>query len=80
MLLEKNGFDVEAAANEEEFHVCLSRSARPYGLWILCHTIPNAERSAVNELAAKTNTPVFQLETAIAPSDFLAKVKEALGQ
>jgi hypothetical protein len=78
MLLAVNGFDVDAAVNEHEFQSRIAQSNPPYGVWILCHSLPQKERPAVQALAIEMAAPFYQLESFVAPPDFLEKVAEAL--
>jgi hypothetical protein len=78
LLLRANGFDADTVVTEPEFYLHIARAEPPYRLWILCHSIPKEERPALLALSTKLTTLLYQLETPVAPPDFLEKVAEAL--
>jgi hypothetical protein len=78
LLLEQGGFTADTAGTLQEFQARIAEARSPYGLYVLCHTVPAAERHAISVDALKANIAVYQLTTAIAPPDFLIKVSELL--
>jgi hypothetical protein len=78
LLLEQGGFAGDTAGTLQEFEARIAETQPRYGLYVLCHTVPVAERHAIAADAVKANTAVYQLTAAIAPSDFLTKVSELL--
>jgi hypothetical protein len=78
LLLEQGGFIADTANTSQEFEACISKAQSPYGLYVLCHTVPAAERHAIAADALKANIPVYQLTAAVTPPDFLIKVSELL--
>jgi hypothetical protein len=77
-LLLRMGFQVDTAASRQELELRITNAEPPYKLVILCHTVPLIERRRIEMAAAKSNMPVYQLETAIAPENFLVKVFELI--
>jgi hypothetical protein len=78
LLLEQGGFAGDTASTLQEFEARIAETQRRYGLYVLCHTVPVAERHAIAAAALKAKTAVYQLTAAIAPPDFLIKVSELL--
>jgi hypothetical protein len=78
LLLQQNGFTADTACTLQEFEACIAEKRPPYGLYVLCHTVPVAERHAIAASARKANTAVYQLTAAIDPPDFLTKVSELI--
>src|ERR1700679_4034968 len=78
LLLEQGGFAGDTASTLQEFVARIAEMQPPYGLYVLCHTVPLAERHEIAADALRANTAVYQLAAAIAPPDFLIKVSELL--
>ena len=78
LLLEHGGFVVDTANTSQEFEACIAEAHPPYGLYILCHTVPIEEQRNIAAEASKANTAVYQLTVATAPPDFLIRVSEML--
>jgi hypothetical protein len=78
LLLEHGGFAGDTASTPQEFEACIAESQPPYGLYILCHTVPIAEQTKIAAEASKANTAVYQLTVATAPPDFLVRVSMLL--
>jgi hypothetical protein len=61
LLLEQGGFAGDTANTLQEFEARIVETQLPYGLYVLCHTLPVAERHAIAAAALKANTAVYQL-------------------
>ena len=78
LLLEQGGFAGDTASTLQEFVARIAETQVPYALYVLCHTVPLAERHAIASDALKANTAVYQLTAAVAPPDFLIRVSALL--
>jgi DNA-binding response OmpR family regulator len=75
-LLLQAGFQVDSAASRQELELRIANAEPPYKLIVVGHTVPLVERLRIERAAAKSQMPVYQLETAIAPESFLVRVFE----
>jgi DNA-binding response OmpR family regulator len=66
LVLEQSGFFTDTANTPQEFEARIAESQSPYDLYVLCHTVPVAEKHAI-AAALKANTAVYQLTAAVAP-------------
>jgi hypothetical protein len=78
LLLEQGGFAGDTASTFQEFQARIAEAQPPYGLYVLCHTVPAVEQHTIAAEALKANTAVYQLTAAVGPPDFLIKVSELL--
>jgi hypothetical protein len=60
LLLEQGGFAGDTASTLQEFVARVAETQPPYGLYVLCHTVPLAERHAIAADALRANTAVYQ--------------------
>jgi hypothetical protein len=77
-LLLQAGFQVDSAASRQELELRIANAEPKYDLIVVGHTVPLAERRRIEIAAAKSQMPVYQLETAIAPENFLVRVFELI--
>jgi hypothetical protein len=78
LLLEQGGFIADTASTSQEFRARIAEAQPPYELYVLCHTVPAAERHAISVNASKAKIAVYQLTAAVAPPDFLIEVCKLL--
>jgi hypothetical protein len=75
-LLLQAGFHVDTADSRQELELRIANAEPPYKLVVACHTVPLVERRRIEMAAAKSNMPLYQLDTAIDPENFLVRVSE----
>src|ERR1700712_3956459 len=73
MLLQSDGYASDIVSNFEDLHARIA-SERKYDIVVLCHTVSEADHSALREeLQARSNAvPVYRLTALALPREFLS--------
>ena len=79
LLLEEAGYAVETASSTEKFQDQRPTTHPKYGLLILCHSIPAAERKEISA-SSSPETLVYSLDDSVAPAAFLRNVAHLLSR
>ena len=74
LLLIQAGYSVHTATEYGMFRKLVAEARLSYGLCVLCHTVPEKERPALQEAAASVRAPLYQLTSAVSPEGFLKNV------
>jgi hypothetical protein len=78
LLLASSGFRVNIVSNLLEFRRSVDREQPGYELFILCHTVPDDERSVIEGVATRTDAGLYQLERMESPPRFIGRTSEML--
>ena len=76
LLLTNSGFRVRTVSSMEQFRFLAGRERSQYELFILCHTIPEEERTKIQAMAIHQGIGLYQLERMEAPPRFIGKVAD----
>jgi hypothetical protein len=74
LLLVSSGFHVYTVSSLQQFRTLVDRERRHYELFILCHTIPEEERTRIQGMAIRRGAGLYQLERMEEPPRFIGKV------
>jgi hypothetical protein len=78
LLLASGGFRVNTVSNLVELRRYVERERPGYELFILCHTVPDEERQAIEGIAVRMDAGLYQLERMESPPRFVSTISEML--
>ena len=78
--MESDGYASDIVSSFEDLHARIA-SERKYDIVVLCHTVSEADHSALREeLQARSNTvPVYRMTVLVSPREFLKEVSRLTG-
>ena len=80
-MLEADGYSTHLASTLEEVQVFLRAGVR-HDLVVLCHTVDNAERNAIQAEIEQScqHVPVYAMTTLATPLEFIKEVSHLTGK
>ena len=78
MVLQHAGFGVDAADSLVKFQDCIAQAKAPYRLFLLGHSIPDADRVRIIASVADSTTLIYQVPELIPPLQLVSDLRELL--
>jgi hypothetical protein len=78
LVLNRAGFDVDVADDNQSLEQQIAAAKRGYDLLVLCHTVRDEERKSLRIIARQSDIPVYQMEPLVSPPELISNVLRLL--